>query len=213
MTGNSIQTIFWDFDGVILDSVPVRDEGYRQVLSHYPDQQVEQLMRFQRINGGLSRYVKFRYFYEEILGREITDGKIRELAGKYSDYMVQKLRDRSLLIDETMEFIHAHQDLFTMHIVSGSDQDELRYLCKELQIDHFFRSIHGSPVPKKKLVEKVMDDNNYHHEHAILIGDSINDYEAAKVNKVKFFGYNNRSLIGKGEGYITSFKEVPFGRA
>ncbi|MFW6157342.1 MAG: HAD hydrolase-like protein [Balneolaceae bacterium] len=68
------------------------------------------------------------------------------------------------------------------------------------------------PVPKQKLVDKVLEDNDYYHEHAILIGDSINDYEAAKVNKVKFFGYNNCSLFGKGEGYITSFKEVPFGR-
>ena len=38
----------------------------------------------------------------------------------------------------------------------------------------------------------------------LLIGDSINDYEAAKVNGISFFGYNNKMLIQKG-AYIEKF--------
>jgi phosphoglycolate phosphatase-like HAD superfamily hydrolase len=91
-----------------------------------------------------------------------------------------------------------------MHIVSGSDQSELRYLCKEMGIDIFFKSIHGSPTTKNTLVKEVIESNGYSKTEIALIGDSYNDYEAAKVNDISFFGYNNTMLIQKGE-YIEKF--------
>ena len=63
-----IRVIFWDFDGVILNSNKVRDKGFETVLSGFPKEEVDKLLKFHRQNGGLSRYVKFRYFFEEIKG-------------------------------------------------------------------------------------------------------------------------------------------------
>jgi phosphoglycolate phosphatase-like HAD superfamily hydrolase len=202
----SIHTILWDFDGVILDSVPVRDAGYWHVLNHYPDEQVKKLIRFQQQNGGLSRYVKFRYFYEEILGREISEEKVNEYAAQYSGYMIKNLIDPDLLIQDTMNFIRANYQKYTMHIVSGSDQQELRYLCSRLNIDRYFQSIHGSPTPKTELVSRIIDHYDYDPGNMVLIGDSINDYDAAIHNHVSFYGYNNDDIRDKGDGYITSFQ-------
>lgn len=202
---DAVQAIFWDFDGVILDSVSIRDEGYRKVLTNYPHQHVEKLLTFQEINGGLSRYVKFRYFYEEILGKEISDEKVEKYADKYSDYMVQNLINPNLLIEDTLKFIQANHKTYSMHIVSGSDQNELRYLCSKLQIDHYFKSINGSPTPKITLVNTVLTQYKYQRNRVVLIGDSINDYDAAYLNNIKFYGYNNRRISKKGQGYITTF--------
>lgn len=202
---DDIQVILWDFDGVILDSVPIRDEGYRKVLKDYPNKHVERLLEFQNINGGLSRYVKFRYFYEEILREKITDNKIKKFADKYSDYMVANLINPNLLIKDTLEFIQTNYKKISMHIVSGSDQNELRYLCSKLQIDHYFKSINGSPTPKITLVNKILSQYKYQRNRIVLIGDSINDFDAAYLNNIKFYGYNNRSINKKGQGYITTF--------
>ncbi len=198
--------LFWDFDGVILDSVPIRNEGYWHALKEYPDEQVEKLIRYQQLNGGISRYVKFRYFYEDILGKEISEEKVNSYAKTFSEYMVQRLTDKSLLIDETIRFIENHYESIPMHIVSGSDQEELRFLCKELEIDHFFKSIHGSPTPKIDLVKQVLYLERYHPEDAALIGDSINDYDAARLNGLTFYGYNNPDLKDKVENYIQVFR-------
>lgn len=203
---DTYQTILWDFDGVILDSVPIRDAGYRHVLKDYPDSQVKKLIKFQQQNGGLSRYVKFRYFYEQILGKEISNEKINVFAAQFSDYMKMRLTDSSLLISDTLNFITNHYSKFNMHIVSGSDQYELRYLCNELKISSYFKSIMGSPTPKKTLVKDILNKENYNPADVVLIGDSINDYDAAKVNNIKFYGYNNQSIKDKGEGYITHFE-------
>ena len=47
-------------------------------------------------------------------------------------------------------------------------------------------------------------------EKTILIGDTINDYDAAKSNKVIFYAYNNGSMKDLCNRYIYSFDEVFF---
>jgi phosphoglycolate phosphatase-like HAD superfamily hydrolase len=56
------------------------------------------------------------------------------------------------------------------------------------------------------LVSNVLVKNNYLVNETILIGDSINDYEAAKVNNIDFYGYNNVSLISVSEKYLKNYK-------
>ena len=57
------KNILWDFDGVILDSMKIRDEGFYEIFKSHPSDLVEKLMDFHHQNGGLSRYVKIRDFY------------------------------------------------------------------------------------------------------------------------------------------------------
>ena len=192
-----IKVIFWDFDGVILNSNEVRDKGFETVLRDFPKDEVDQLLSFHRKNGGLSRYVKFRYFFEEIKGEEISEEEINDWASKFSDIMLSSLKEKTLLISETNNFIKENHQNYHMHIVSGSDQTELRELCKILEIDHFFKSIHGSPTPKNDLVKMLIDKHNYNPTNGILIGDSINDFEAAKVNDLHFQAFGNKELESK----------------
>jgi phosphoglycolate phosphatase-like HAD superfamily hydrolase len=189
-----IKVIFWDFDGVILNSNEVRDKGFETVLRDFPKDEVDQLLSFHRKNGGLSRYVKFRYFFEEIKGEEISEEEINDWAAKFSVIMLNSLKNKSLLIWETNNFIQKNYRNYQTHIVSGSDQTELRELCKSLEIDHFFKSIHGSPTPKNDLVKMLIDKHNYNPTNGILIGDSINDFEAAKVNNLHFQAFGNQEL-------------------
>jgi phosphoglycolate phosphatase-like HAD superfamily hydrolase len=108
--------------------------------------------------------------------------------------MLSSLKDRSLLIRETNNFIQENHLNYKMHIVSGSDQTELRELCKSLEIDHLFKSIHGSPTPKNDLVKMIIEEHNYDPSFGILIGDSINDYEAAEENELHFQAFGNTEL-------------------
>ena len=202
---NNKNVIFWDFDGVIMDSMPVRNRGFQLVLADYPDDDVAQLMKFHLANGGLSRYVKFRYFFEKIRGIAVSEEYINEWASKFSAVMKRELLDSSLMIEDSLSFIKDNHQRYTMHIVSGSDQAELRYLCKQLDIDSYFKSIHGSPTPKKQLVKNLIKFESYIPADSVLIGDSINDYEAAETNNIDFLGYNNLKLEDLGLGYINNF--------
>jgi phosphoglycolate phosphatase-like HAD superfamily hydrolase len=204
-----IKNILWDFDGVILDSMKIRDWGFEEIFKNFNKQEVALLLKFHRKNGGLSRYVKIRYFFEIILNQEITEPKVLMYADDFSILMKKELINPKNLINDSLSFIKDNRGKYNFHIVSGSDQEELRFLCKELNIDEFFISIHGSPTPKNKLVNDLLITNKYIKEETILIGDSINDYEAASVNSLRFYGYNNRGLIPllrSKDLYIKDFK-------
>jgi HAD superfamily hydrolase (TIGR01549 family) len=191
---SDFQALFWDFDGVILNSNAVRDLGFEKVLSDYPIQEVDALLEYHRANGGLSRYVKFRYFFEKIKNEVVTEDKIQEYANKFSEIMKVLLTDKSLLIQETVRFIEKNYTEVPMFIVSGSDQEELRYLCNELGLVNYFRRIHGSPVPKTDWVQTILEEEELTASNCLLIGDSYNDYEAATANNMLFMGYNNAKL-------------------
>ena len=85
---DNIKAIFWDFDGVILNSNAIRDIGFEIVLKDFPEDQVNLLLKYHRANGGLSRYVKFRYFFEEIRNENITDEEIGELSENFSKIII-----------------------------------------------------------------------------------------------------------------------------
>ncbi|KIO77540.1 haloacid dehalogenase [Pedobacter lusitanus] len=199
------KVLLWDFDGVIMDSMPVRSKGFELVLAAYPKKQVDQLMAFHELNGGLSRYVKFRYFFEEIRKEAISEEEVLALAGKFSEIMLSLLIDQTLLIEDSVGFIRDNWQNFQMHIVSGSDGKELKIINDSLGLSGFFKSINGSPTPKKQLVEEVLSANQYDKNEVILIGDSINDYDAAVFNNISFAGYNNTGLKQLSENYIEQF--------
>ncbi|NOR68333.1 MAG: HAD-IA family hydrolase [Methylomarinum sp.] len=191
---SEIKVILWDFDGVLLNSNSVRDYGFTEVLKEFPVDQVAELMTFHQKNGGLSRYVKFRFFFENIRKEPVSEREVQEYATKYSDIMRKHLNNKDLLIKETNENIRKFHHTIMMHIVSGSDQEELRYLCNKLGLKNFFKSIYGSPRAKIDLVKMLIESNQYNKSQCVLIGDSYNDYEAAKNNNIKFVAYNNPAL-------------------
>ncbi|UII23875.1 HAD family hydrolase [Fulvivirga ligni] len=202
----SYKVIFWDFDGVILDSMSVRDQGFIEVLKEYPDNQVDKLLEFHRANGGLSRYVKFRYFFENILGESISESEVNGLAQQFSVIMKSILSNPELLIKDSVQFIADNYSNYSMHIVSGSDGEELRYLCEQLKIDHYFLTIEGSPTAKIELVKNILETYMYEKNDCVLIGDSKNDYDAAKMNTIDFAGYNNEELRLLHSSYIEKFR-------
>jgi len=204
------KTILWDFDGVILESMKVRDWGFEEIFKDYDQKLINQLLAYHRINGGLSRYVKIRYFFEELLGQSITEESVLEYAQKFSTLMRKELTNSKNLILDTVNFIKNNHQNYNFHIVSGSDQEELRFLNKELGIDQYFISIHGSPTPKKQLVATLLKKHDYSLVNTCLIGDSINDYEAAIENDISFYGFNNLSLKKISNNYISSFNNFKF---
>ena len=105
MISAGIKTIFWDFDGVILDSMAVRDWGFREIFKDFSADEVEDLIVYHRANGGLSRYVKIRYFYEKILNKKITEEEVLKYAESFSILMKQELlKNLDLKIKLTFQF-------------------------------------------------------------------------------------------------------------
>ena len=198
----SFEAILWDFDGVIMNSNHVRDNGFSVVLKDFPEDEVQNLLNYHRKNGGLSRYVKFRYFFEQIRGESVTEEQVLQYASSFSTEVMKHLTNTELLIEETVNYIRQHYLEIPMFIVSGSDQEELRKICWHTNIDAYFKEILGSPTPKKQLVKKIIQTYGINPSASLLVGDSINDYEASEVNGLHFMAYNNPSIDHYSTGRI-----------
>ena len=151
--------------------------------------------------------MKFRYFFEEVRNEEVSDEQIQELAKKFSSIMQEILFDKLLLINDSIEFVQQNFSKYKMHIVSGSDGVELRSLCKYLEIDKYFITIEGSPTIKNELVKQLLFKYKYNCEECVLVGDSVNDMEAARVNNISFAAYNNSALFSSEIINIHQFYE------
>ena len=67
-----IKAIAFDFDGVLVESSNIKTDAFRRLFSDYPDK-VDELVEYHKKNMGISRYVKFQYFYEVLLKQSYTE--------------------------------------------------------------------------------------------------------------------------------------------
>lgn len=203
-----IDTIIFDFDGVVLDSVPVKTEAFRKLFKPFPSYLVDQFIAYHELNGGISRYVKIKYFFEQLLNQTISETDINSYASKYSELTLLELTNPKYIIQETFELIVSCHKNKKLHIASGADQIDLKFICEKLNLTQYFKSIHGSPKPKYLIIEELLQHHQYALNSTCLIGDSINDFEAAKKNGILFFGYNNLGLQMKGSYYLNTMKNL-----
>jgi HAD superfamily hydrolase (TIGR01549 family) len=201
-----IKNIIFDFDGVILDSVPVKTEAFRRLFDAFNNKLVEQLIKYHLENGGKSRYLKIEYFFVEILNKSISQEEILKYANKYSEITKEELSNSKYLIQEVLNFIKNNHKKYNMHVASGADEEDLLYICEQLNINQYFLSIYGSPAVKNQIVSNLLLENQYDTNETILIGDSKNDYDAAYENGINFYGYNNKNISNIiNTNYIESF--------
>lgn len=205
---NIIKNIFWDFDGVILDSQKIRINGFREIFKDFDKSSLDRLISYHINNGGLSRFHKIKYFFNEILGQEISENDIENYANKFGEIMRENLTNKKYLITDSISFIKNNYKKYNFHILSGSEENELRYLCDSLDISKYFLSIHGSPTPKVTLMSDLIKNKKYLPQECIMIGDSIHDFYAARDNNVDFYGYNNVNLKEVSKIYIDNFSEL-----
>lgn len=100
------EVFLFDFDGVIINSNDVRIDGFRKIFAEYPKVLVDNLINYHNENGGLSRYVKIRYFFEKILKKEIVEKDIIYLASEFSELMVDELSRKKYLIKDCINLIN-----------------------------------------------------------------------------------------------------------
>ena len=79
-----IKNILWDFDGVILNSMKIKGDGFVELFQDYDKKLINQLEKYHYNNGGISRFEKIKYFFNEILKQEISNDDVLNLADEFA---------------------------------------------------------------------------------------------------------------------------------
>jgi beta-phosphoglucomutase-like phosphatase (HAD superfamily) len=144
------EAVFFDFDGVILDSADIKTRAFAEMFRHFGPEIEAEVVAYHLTHEGISRFNKFRYFYENILCREITEEEMQHLGEMFSNLVLQQVLESPFVegVLETLEQLHTLG--IPAYIVSGTPHEEINYIVKEKGLSHFFKAVHGSPRKKKK---------------------------------------------------------------
>lgn len=206
----NVENIFFDFDGVILDSNDCKTNAFYEMYLSYGRDIADQVKEYHKRNGGISRYEKFKYWEKKYFNRDIDKEELKNLADIFSKKVKNNVIN-SKEVDGSINFIKTIHSNVKLWIISGTPQDELRDICNEINISEYFEAIYGSPNSKKYWTEKIISDNNLNRENTLFIGDALADYDAAIFSKIKFLlieSEDNKSLFKKIKNIsrISNFK-------
>jgi HAD superfamily hydrolase (TIGR01549 family) len=187
------QAVFFDFDGVILDSVDIKTKAFAKMFCSYGTKVEREVVSYHLKHEGISRFKKFRYFYENILKKEITEEKLEHLGEMFTNLVLEGVLESPFVegVLETLEQLHTLG--IPAYIVSGTPHEEINYIVKEKGLSHFFKAVHGSPRQKGEIIKNILNNNGYQRASCLFIGDAMSDYNASQESGVCFLG------IVKGE--------------
>jgi phosphoglycolate phosphatase-like HAD superfamily hydrolase len=180
----SAKTIFWDFDGVIKDSVVVKSDAFESLFMPFGENIAKRVRKHHEKNGGMSRFDKLP-IYLNWAGEEPVEKIIDEFEEMFSELVKQKVID-SVWVVGALDYLKEHNYHQQFFLITATPQQEIEIILSALEINHFFKEIVGAPTKKEDAIQKVISEYNITPEDAIMIGDSYSDYRAALENKVSF---------------------------
>lgn len=174
----------FDCDGVLLDSNRIKTEAMRDAAIAYGGDAAAALVRHHVNHGGVSRFEKFRFFFENILGRAPSDGEMESVLERFARSCQSGLLGCALApgLAELMAMI---PESATRLVVSGGAQDELRHIFSARGIAAHFEGIYGSPDSKEAILSRITQSGGLQYP-AVFVGDSRYDYEVAMKFNMDF---------------------------
>lgn len=186
-----LQAVFWDFDGVILDSVHVKTKAFVRMFSKYGPKVEQAVLEYHLANGGISRFEKFRHYYNNLLNRPISDAELKMLGDEFSSLVMEEVLNAPFIpgVLATLDDLWARG--IPAFVVSGTPEEEVRHIVKERQLSRYFLEVYGSPRKKVEIITDILVRKGYDASKCVFLGDALTDYEAARESGVHFIGIIN----------------------
>lgn len=188
---DSYKALFWDFDGVIKDSVDVKADAFVKLFEEYGADVAEKVRRHHLANGGMSRFEKFP-IYARWAGKELSKEQTEAYSKKFSSLALQGVLD-SEWVPGAQEYLRINRYNQIFFLVSATPHDELVSILNSLQLNGCFRSVFGAPLSKRDAIAKVMIVFALSPTDCLMIGDARADIEAAQANGIDFLLRRHRS--------------------
>ena len=176
--------LFWDFDGVIKDSVLIKGKMFSTLFSSYGHDISSAIDRHHLENGGMSRFEKIP-LYMSWAGLDASAKEISIFLNKLSNTTINNVVN-SAWIPGVEDYLRQNPFNQTFFLVSATPQEELNDIIILLDLKKVFKSIYGSPMDKTTIIKKLIIKHGIENAESILIGDSKVDYVAAKNNNINF---------------------------
>jgi len=176
--------VFWDFDGVIKDSLEVKSDAFEQLFKEYNDNFAKRVRAHHEANCGMSRYDKIP-IYLKWSGQSISETLLDEYSENFSMLVKQKVIG-SAWVEGVVEYMKMNYKQQSFFLLTATPQEEIEEILEALSIDNFFIEVFGSPAKKNDVLRMLLKKYQISCKDAIFVGDGAVDYNAASANNVPF---------------------------
>ncbi|MEE8150728.1 MAG: HAD family hydrolase [Nitrosomonadaceae bacterium] len=188
MKATDWQAIIFDFDGVLVESGDIKTQAFADLYQSYGETVVDKVVRYHNLNGGLSRYQKFRHFQQHLLKMPpLTQDEERELDRRFSELVVEAVI-ASKPVPGANELVYKEATRIPLFIVSGTPEIELNTIVTRRGLEPYFTEVRGSPKSKQTLIAEILSTHGFTPTRVLMIGDALIDYQSAQTNNVAFLG-------------------------
>ena len=171
--------VFWDFDGVIKDSVEVKTNAFRELFRSFGEEVMDKVTMHHVNNGGMSRFKKIP-IYLSYAGIEPSENIINEFCNQFA-ILVEDAVVNSNWVPGVLQVINnCKKENQHFVLVTATPQDEIERILTRLNILRLFSNIFGSPMTKYDAINVCLKLYNVNSKESIMIGDSIADFEASQ---------------------------------
>jgi phosphoglycolate phosphatase-like HAD superfamily hydrolase len=177
-------TLFWDFDGVIKDSVAVKSDAFERLFAPFGMELAARVRLHHEGNGGMSRYEKFP-LYLRWAGLEASEAEVSRYCDLFDATVRQAVID-SPWVPGAREYLQDNQRQQRFVLVTATPQAEIEDVLNALRLASCFRQVYGAPTAKSDAIESALARLQSPKSEALFIGDSDSDYAAARAVGVQF---------------------------
>lgn len=206
-----LQAIVFDFDGTLLESADIKTDAFAELFRNHPQHQ-RRIIEYHVAHAGISRYVKFRAIYQNILNQPLAVHEEQRLGVAFQQLIIDKMI-ACPLVPGVRAFLEGASRQFKCFIASGAPEEELHPLIEQRGLRRYFEGIHGSPHTKGEILRMILRQHSLAPSQVLSIGDALSDFEAAQAEGVPFAGrirVDGASVfpVGRTVTLFRDFKEL-----
>lgn len=88
--GWKLKAIILDFDGVVVESIGIKDQAFQEIFSRFP-RVFSRTMDYHFKNSGFSRVDKFKFLLIQLTYKERKNVSLQSLCDEFSQKVVDKI--------------------------------------------------------------------------------------------------------------------------
>ena len=205
-----VDAIFFDCDGVLLDSVHVKERQFHAMMTERIPEFADAAMDYYWRNGGTSRLEKFRWIWKNLVHSPLPETEVEALGQEFASRVFSGVVGCPML-PGAKKFLELYAADLPCFVISGTPVDELKRVVDARGLQEYFREVCGSPRTKTEIGRDLFERHGFDPRKVWVVGDATTDLEAARNLGLHFVGIEGPHLspfVGADERLIKDLTEL-----
>jgi phosphoglycolate phosphatase-like HAD superfamily hydrolase len=197
--------VFWDFDGVIKESVSVKTAAFEQLFRPFGPRVCELVRSHHLANGGMSRFDKLP-LYLEWAGLPSDEAHVADYCDRFSNAVFENVV-MAPWVPGVEGYLRQNRHHQRFYLVTATPQEEIERILAAIDLRTCFLAVFGAPTSKGDAIRKIVSDQGLGGGACVMVGDATADKAAAESNGIAFLLRRHADNVQAFKGYDGPFIE------